>query len=525
MRNHKNRSDDAKSNSDLSTDVSRRKALGFLAAMGVGVPGLVSCADSTLDVDDGASHDVPPAAIDMGMIIARGAKNYESWRGQLSWHTYVSERRPALFVRPETTEQIVAAVRFAAANGLKISTKSGGHNYYESWMREDSLVLDMYNFRHVEVDPEGKTAWVDPSVWSFNLLTALKPYELAFPVATCASVGMGGYVMGGGIGYGWQDWGLACDNVLAAEVITASGDVILATPESHSDLYWAARGGVAGFPGVVRRWKLQCHDEPKKIRVTAKMFPASMMPDVIDASQAEADKQIPGLHIHVVVVPTMMAKAVFLPPDVAADLTIDDKYVCMAEMYVLADTETELDRITDDRFTAPIFSEALATSVHAGNNGLLSVYQELKGREITVTNQICSAVWTPRMKESMDAIMSILENSSADLAYAAMLLNGKNMHDEAGAYSMAGQGSGSLSVYGVWFSDNEGDVARWADAISERLDPFAEGRYINETDCFRRPDHVAKAYSAEKWVKLKQVNKTYDPAGLFHTFPGFEASS
>ena len=504
--------------------IRRRKALGYLAVAGVGVPYLSSCTDSntTEKVAAESARSEVPESIDMGMVIEKGAKNYESWRGQLAWHSFVSDRKPAMFVRPHTCEQVQAAVNFARENGLKISTKSGGHNYYESWMRQDSLVLDLYNFRDVEVDAETSTAWVGPSVWSFNLLNALKPHGLAFPIATCATVPMGGYVMGGGIGYGWQDWGLACDNVLAAEVITADGEIVLASPQENADLYWAARGGVAGFPGAVLRWKLQCHKDPARLRVTAKMFPVSKVSEVIDACQIEADKQIPGLHIHVVAVPTMMAAAVFLPPEVAATINVEEKYVCMAEMYVMADTEEEIEAVSGGHFSASIFEEAVATTVHDGSNGLMSVYQELKGREITVTNQICSAVWTDKPKESAEAIIETLTNADADVAYFALLLNGKNMHKDEGAFSMAGQGSGSLSVYGVWFSDNEHNVANWADAISDELDSYAEGRYINETDCFRRPDQVAQAYTPEKWEKLKAVNSKYDPEGLFHTFPGFK---
>ena len=503
-------------------DLARRKALGYLAAAGVGLPFLSACSDTGSGGETAAAAGPASEAVDMGMVIAKGARNYESWRGQLAWHSFVSDRKPAMFVRPHTYGQVVAAVNFARENGLNISTKSGGHNYYEAWMRDDCLLLDLYNFRHVEVDAKTSTAWVGPSVWSYNFLNALKPYKLAFPISTCSSVPMGGYVLGGGIGYGWQDWGLACSNILAAEVVTAAGEIVVATPDKYSDLYWAARGGVAGFPGAVLRWKLQCHEDRAKLRLTARMFPVSKMSAVIDACQAEIDKNIPGLHIHVVVLPTAMAKAAFLTPDVAAAVDIRESYVCLSEMYVRADTEAELDEITKARFSAPIFAEAVATSVHNGNNGLISVYQELKGREITVTNQICSAVFTDRPKESMAAIVEPLTNSGIDLAYVAIVLNGTNLQPQNAAFSMAGPGSSSLSCYGVWFTDKEQETADWAQQIHAGLEPYAEGRYINETDCFRHPEQVAKAYTPEKWKQLQAVNKKYDPKGLFLTFPGFE---
>lgn len=515
--------DSEQSSLDGANGLSRRKLLGSLGGLGLAIPLLSACGAKTEDTAPAVS-EAPAGPLDMGMVIDRDDSNYESWRGQLAWHNFVSNRLPATIVRPHTYEQVVAAVNFARENGLKVSVKSGGHNYYESWMRDDCLLLDMYNFRNVEVDEASETAWVGPSVWSYNLLNALKPYNLAFPVATCLSVGMGGYVMGGGIGYGWQEWGMACHNIVAAEVVTADGEIVTATADQHSDLYWAARGGVAGFPGVVLRWKLQCHKDRSNLQLTAKMFPVSRMSEVIDACQVEVLKGVPGVHTHVVVLPTMMAKAAFLTPEVAATVDIKESYVCLAEMYVMNDSAEQIQPITDARFTAPIFAEAAATSVHKGNNGLISVFQELKGREITYTNQICNAVWTDKPRESMEAIVEPLTNAGADLAYVAIVMNGKNMHRDDAAFSMAKTGSSSLSCYGVWFSDKEKETAEWAETISKGLAPYAEGRYINETDCFRRPDEVKLAYTPENWEKLHVVNEKYDPNKLFHTFPGFERS-
>ncbi len=495
----------------LEAGTSRRHWLKNLGLAGVAVPALSAC---------GTQSTPEPEPLDLGLVIDRGDANYESWRTQLSWHGTASRRKPSKIVRPSDVEQVAATVRYARQHGLKVSVKSGGHNYYESWMRDDALLLDMHDFRDVEVDPEERTAWVGPSVWSFSLLMALEPHGLAFPVSTCATLGMGGYIMGGGIGYGWQDWGMACHNVLAVEVVTAEGEIVIATKDDHADLYWASKGGIAAFPGIVTRWKLQCHPDPKALRVTAKVFPASKLDAAVAATQAIGQRRTKGVHLHVVVLPAPMVGAVFMPPEEAAALGLTESHVCLIECYVFADSPDAAAEVTDTAFSDPIFDRALATIVHEGT-GLMSIYKELKGREVTFVDQKCVPVWSDKPVETLNAVLDTLKNSEATAAYLAFLVNGRDMHEDDACFSMARPGSGSMSFYGVWAGNNAEGTANWATRMADLVDPFVEGYYINEVDCFRHPEQVPKSYSAKNWQRLGAVNKKYDPDGLFHTFPGF----
>ena len=503
----------------LGQPISRRKLLAYLGAAGIGTSFLAACRNEP--ELHGTGNDVLSPAPDMGMVIERGAVNYERWRANLAWHSFVSERRPQLIVRPDTREQVVEAVRYAHDNDLTVSCKSGGHSYYETWMRQDALLLDMYNFRDVEVDPQAQTAWVGPSTWGSSLTQALRPHGLAFPVSTCLSVPMGGYIMGGGIGFGWQDWGMACHSVLAVEVVTADGAIITASADKHADLFWAARGGIAGFPGVVLRWKLRVYPDPGVMHITGSFYSVSQMNEMLSALQKVSLRNFPGWHAQVALLPTTMAKTVMLPPDKAATVNLQDSYICMLETFIHADTEAQTRQMRTELLAEPVFEQALASVENVGS-GLISIYEDMKGREITHVNQICNAVWTAEPAEAMQRIAGLLEGNTADVAYAALLLNGRDMHREDAAFSMASRGYGSLSCYGLWFSDNEQGVADWQERVSAALSPVSEGRYINETDCFRHPELAEQSYRPESWKKLKRVNKQYDPNGLFHTFPGFK---
>ena len=505
----------------IEPDETRRQLLRSLGVASLALPALAACTETEPLKEAATNVASKSEPIDMGLVINRGDVNYESWRTQLSWHGTASRRKPEKIVRPNDTAQVAEAVRFAKENGLKISIKSGGHNYYESWMRNDCLLLDMHNFRDVEVNPEDSTAWVGPSVWHYSLLMALQPHKLAFPISTCATLGMGGYIMGGGIGYGWQDWGMACHNVVAVEVVTADGEILVADKDSNTDLWWAARGGIAAFPGIVTRWKVQCHPDPEALRVTGKVFNIADLELAVGATQAVANERMKGVHIQAVVVPTPMVGTVFMPPEEAAALGITDSHVCMVECYVFADSQDEAMRITDTAFSNENFDRALATVTNQGK-GLIGIYHELKGREVTFVDQQCIPVWSNKPVESLKAVIDTLRNTEANVAYLAYLGNGRDMRRDDACFSMASPGAGSMSFYGVTFPGNEGPTAEWAKRMSDLLDPLAEGYYINEVDCFRRPEQVAKAYSAENWQKLKQVNKHYDPDGVFMTFPGFE---
>ena len=497
---------------DSTPGISRRQLLQRLAMTGVGLSCLPACAPLSSD---------QAKQPDMGLVVKRSSPHYEQWRANLAWHSFVSERRPELMVRPETPEQVIEAVNYARENNLTISCKSGGHNYYQSWMRQDCLLLDMYNFRDVEIDAAAQTAWVGPSLWGSTLSQALNPHGLAFPVSTCLSVPMGGYIMGGGIGFGWQDWGMACESVLAVEVVTAEGKRIIASPDNHPDLYWAARGGVAGFPGVVLRWKLRVYPDPKVMQINGSFYSLNDMQAMLDALQPIAMQNLPGWHAQVVLLPTSMAKAVMLPPEKAAKVTIEDKYICLLETYVHADTEAETRRLRKQQLSAPVFKRAVAEVENVGT-GLLSIYEDMKGREITHVNQQATPIWTNQPGEALQRLSELLESNTADLAYGALLLNGREMKRDDACFSMGSKGYGSLSIYGLWFTDNEQGVTDWHKKVTPQMMPLAEGRYVNETDCFRNPELVSKAYTPENWQKLQRVNKAYDPDGLFHTFPGFK---
>jgi hypothetical protein len=118
-------------------------------------------------------RNLPVLALD-GRVVTRDAPEFEQWRTGVIWQSRKPDRKPSLIVRPNSTAAIAAAVQYARANDLKISVKSAGHHIWGNFLRDDGMLIDMWNFRKVEIDDGGESAWIEPSVWSRDINTAYR---------------------------------------------------------------------------------------------------------------------------------------------------------------------------------------------------------------------------------------------------------------------------------------------------------------------------------------------------------------
>jgi hypothetical protein len=168
------------------------------------------------------------------------------------------DRRPSVIVRAAGTDDAVAAVNFARDNGLDLAIRGGSHSVPGFGTGDDAVVIDLNRMQRVEVDPARGTARAQGgATWgAFN--DATHAHGLATTGGIISTTGVGGLTLGGGIGYLSRGHGLSCDNLRAAEVVTADGKVVAATPDEHADLFWALRGGGGNF-GVVTALEYDLH--------------------------------------------------------------------------------------------------------------------------------------------------------------------------------------------------------------------------------------------------------------------------
>jgi FAD/FMN-containing dehydrogenase len=164
------------------------------------------------------------------------------------------DRRPYAIVRPRSTEEIVAAVRWAREADLPIAVRGGGHNVAGHAAAEGSLVIDLRQCREIVVAPAGRRVRVGGGALWVAVDLATTAHGLAMPGGTFGDTGVGGLTLGGGLGFLMGTGGLTCDNLVGAEVVTADGSVVTAGEGGDPDLLWALRGGGGNF-GVVTQFE------------------------------------------------------------------------------------------------------------------------------------------------------------------------------------------------------------------------------------------------------------------------------
>ena len=164
------------------------------------------------------------------------------------------DRRPVAIVRPRSTDEVVAAVRWARDAGVPIAVRGGGHNVAGHAVAEGSVVIDLRSCREIVVDTAGRRVSVGGGALWVDVDLATTAHGLAMTGGTFGDTGVGGLTLGGGLGFLMGTGGLTCDHLVRAEVVTADGSVVIAGEDGDPELLWALRGGGGNF-GVVTRFE------------------------------------------------------------------------------------------------------------------------------------------------------------------------------------------------------------------------------------------------------------------------------
>jgi FAD/FMN-containing dehydrogenase len=168
------------------------------------------------------------------------------------------DRRPALIVRAQSADDVVAALAVAREAGLEVSVRGGGHNVAGRAVTEGGVMIDLTEMKGITVDPERRTATAGGGVRWGELDAATGAQGLAVTGGVVSTTGIAGLTLGGGLGWLMAKYGLAADNLQAAELVTASGEVLQVDAATHPDLFWALRGGGGNF-GVVTAFTYRLH--------------------------------------------------------------------------------------------------------------------------------------------------------------------------------------------------------------------------------------------------------------------------
>src|SRR4051794_17334788 len=189
------------------------------------------------------------------------------------------DRRPALIARCADADDVVTALRFAREHELVVAVRGGGHNVAGHAVCDDGVVIDLSAQKHIEVDPDRCIARAQPGVLLGELDRATQKFGLATPTGNVSMTGVAGLTLGGGLGWIARLHGAACDNLLAAEVVTSDGTRVRASEDENPDLLWGLRGGGGNF-GVVTSFEYRLHPVGPQVLAGGVVHPFTDAPRV-----------------------------------------------------------------------------------------------------------------------------------------------------------------------------------------------------------------------------------------------------
>jgi FAD/FMN-containing dehydrogenase len=233
-------------------------------------------ADATRRVDLTTAFTALRASI-TGTVTTSGDAGFDTAR--TIWNAMI-DRSPAVIVRAKGAADVIVAVNFAREHHLPISVRGGGHNVAGHAVGDGSLMIDLTAMRGVRVDPKRRRAWVEGGAIWCDVDRETQAFGLATPGGLISDTGVAGLTLSGGIGWLRSRHGLSIDNLVAAEIVTANGELVHASHENNADLLWALKGGGGNF-GVVTSFEFALHPVGPEVMFCAPIYPIEAAPRAV----------------------------------------------------------------------------------------------------------------------------------------------------------------------------------------------------------------------------------------------------
>jgi FAD/FMN-containing dehydrogenase len=409
------------------------------------------------------------------------------------------DRRPAVIVRVADAGDVAWCIGLARDTGLELAVRSGGHSGAGHSVTEGGIVLDLSEMKGLEIDVEGRTAWAETGLTAIELSSATAADGLAVGFGDTGSVGIGGITLGGGVGYLVRKYGLTIDSLLAAELVTADGQLLRVDDESHPDLFWAIRGGGGNF-GVATRFQYRLQEVGDFVGGML-MLPATA--DTVAGFMAESELAPEEL--------SSIANVMPAPPMPFVPEEHHGKLVIMALMAYAGEAEAA------ERALAP-FRE-LATPIVDMLKPI--PYPEIYPPEDPDYHPL--AVGFTMFIDRVDngvarTIMDYLEGSDASMRVAQLRVLGgaaARVPAEATAYAHR---SNRIMVNLAAFHDGTGEDRAgreaWVNDFARALNQGDDSAYVNFLGD-EGEARVRAAYPGGTWDRLVEVKRRYDPNNLF----------
>lgn len=448
-----------------------------------------------------------------GQVVSRKDPNYEQNRQSELWNALKPPRYPDAIVYVASEQDVREAVRFARKQRLKVAIRGGGHNVPGAALRQGGLLIDLSKFKAVQVDSAKRQAFAQPVAMPGDLLAALAPQGLAFPMGHCRTVPVSGYLLNGGLGWNSNAWGPACASVQGIEMVNAEGQSVLAGPEQNADLYWAARGAGPGFFGAVTRYHLQLHSMPRVIRtstVTYRLDDVDRVADWLPDLRRTLPSQV-ELNGFIVSAPPQEKPSQGPPPKlfiVSAVAFADTEADAGKWLAPLGDGPQAPDRRQE------LLQPATFASLYDMTDRLFVENRRYAGEDYTF--DVAPKEVLPRLRDL--AMTAPSPESFTLLAVPSPPPAGVSPMPDM-AFSMPGKLF--AGVYAIW-QDPGQDAAnlQWTRQTNKSLESVTVGRYIGETDPTADAGRTRQSFAPANWQRLQQLKKKYDPDDVFFSYLG-----
>ncbi len=411
------------------------------------------------------------------------------------------DRRPAIIAQCANVDDVVRAIAFARREGMEIAVRGGGHSVAGKGLSEGGLVIDLRRINGAVVNPEARTVTVGGGARMGDLDRATEPYGLATTGGRVSTTGVGGYTLGGGDGWLARKMGLACDNLLSVEIVTADGSVLRASESENPELFWALHGGGGNF-GVVTSFTFRLHDLPVVTAALLFWGPESG-PEVLRAYRdfmESAPDEVGGGLVYLT-----GPDEEFIPNRLKGSLTL-------AVILAYAGPEAEA-----RKHAAPLLA--------LGHEG--EMISEMSNAEFQCLLDDPAGYrnyWSAQYLDSMpEEAVQVFDRCARD-----MIVPSPSQHvliPQGGAVARGPSGypipwrraPWCAHPFGLWEDPADDDRGRdWARGVCTSLRPWAsKAVYLNFIGD-EGEDRLVAGFGRENYERLVKVKQQYDPENVFH---------
>lgn len=415
----------------------------------------------------------------------------------------MNDRRPLVIVQAATTDDITPAIDLARTTSLPLAIRGGGHNVAGNGTVDGGIVLDLGGLDTVEVDPVARLVRTGPGAKLGDIDRATEPYDLAVPVGVVSGTGVAGLTLGGGVGWLVRRHGLTIDNLVAAEVVLASGERVTASESEHPDLFWGLRGGGGNF-GVVSSFTFRAHPLHQDVFAGTLIYQLPRWREALASFAALAPELPDDLSV---------LMTALVPP---ADWELGDRVLLLVGFAWAGE-----DRAAGEAVVRRL-QDACAPDIAVLDPTRWLTFQSAFDAALPKGSR---AYWRNASFDRLDGpIIDELVEWCGNQTYGTAV----DIHHMGGAFGRVPEDATAypsraaeylLNIYGFW-SDPAEDAVRtaWVKGFSAAMDRYAmAGQYVNflgHDEADARSKALA-AYGPAKYERLVAVKRRYDPENLF----------